>query len=211
MSSGGRVCAAGESPRRRVSKARSFYARARRKNVHCRFTDTDQHAHTSPREPRGERSRRSRRRRRRHERSARRPCACRRVAIRPCRTGTRAGGTCEGPRGTRRPGRGRCREAAAAAGVGGPKSLEAAATPSARPAAGARAQDSKRMIWHTSSLGAGSGERARRPRRGERRHAWAPHGTRSEAEGGRARAEDAAARGGALNEVVERARIVLEP
>ena len=86
--------AAGGSPRRRVSKVRSLYARTRRKNAHYRFTDIDKHAHTSPLEPRGERLRRSRRRRRRRESSARRPCACRRVDHRPCRAGSRASTTC---------------------------------------------------------------------------------------------------------------------
>jgi len=158
MSSGGRVYAAGESPRRRVSKVRSFYARAAAENVHCRFTDTDQHAHTSPSEPRGERSRRSRRRRRRHERSAHRPCACRQVVRRLCRAGSRAGGTCGGARGQRRTTRGRCRVAAAAAGVGAPRPFEAAAAASARPAGGARARKSKRMAWDASTQRAGSEE-----------------------------------------------------
>ena len=40
------------------------------------------------------------------------------------------------------------------------RSLVAAAAPLARPAAGARARISKRMVWHASSLQAGSKERA---------------------------------------------------
>jgi hypothetical protein len=80
--------------------------------------------------------RRARRRRQRRERCARRPCACCRVARRPCRAGSRAGGTCQVARGARRTTRGRRRVAAAAAGVGEPRPLEAAAAASARPAGG---------------------------------------------------------------------------
>ena len=118
-------------------------------------TCTHIHHHTATREQR------SRRRRRRRKRSARRPCACRRSARRPCRAGSRAGGTCAGPWGTRKDAtRGRRRMAAAAAVVGQPRALEAAAAPLARPAAGARARISKRMLWHASTLRAGSKERA---------------------------------------------------
>ena len=104
----------------------------------------------------------------RRQSSARRPCACRHVVRCPCRAGSRARGTCQGPRGQRRTSRGRRRVAAATAVVGKMRSLVAAAAPLARPAAGARARNSMRMMWHTSSQRAGSEQRAVMSRRGAR-------------------------------------------
>ena len=84
--------------------------------------------------------RRARRRRRRRQRRFRRPRACRKVARRPCRAGSRSPTTCEGPRGTHRSIRGGRRTTAAAAGVMQPTPLGAGAATAARPAAGASAR-----------------------------------------------------------------------
>ena len=113
-------------------------------------------------------ARRARRRRRRRQSSARRPSACRKVARRACRAGSRASTTCSREGGgkmtdPRRPTKGWPPRT-----VIEPRPLEAAAAPLARPAAGARVRNSKRMIWRASSLQAGSEQRAGRSRRGAR-------------------------------------------
>ena len=61
--------------------------------------------------------------------------------------------------------RGRRRTTTATAAVVKPTSLEAAATPSARPAAGACARISTRMVWGASILRATNEERAVGPSR----------------------------------------------
>ena len=127
MSSGGRVYVAGESPRRRVYKVRSFCARYRRKNVRYRFTDTDHmHTHTTTRATRralqggvldddadDDASAAPVARA-----PAARLCAARAVQV------VELEGPVGGARGERGTTRGRCRVAAATAAVGKRKSLE---------------------------------------------------------------------------------------
>ena len=88
---------------------------------------------------RSERWRRARRRRRRRQRCARRSRACRRVALRPCRAGSRARGTCGETRGASRTTRGRRHVLAASRGSVKPRPLERAATKQTSAAAGATA------------------------------------------------------------------------
>ena len=111
-----------------------------------------------------ERRRRARRRRQRRQSRSRRTRGCRQVVRRLCGAGSRARGTCRGSAGTKRTNRSGCRGAAATphAGVVEPTRLEAAATPSARPPAGARARISSRVLWGASILRAGNEERAGR-------------------------------------------------
>ena len=149
----GRVLWVGhEAPRRRpevgcmrpASRGEDRYQKyvhpthVRGEKTYTRAAKSPTSTHTQPLKSRAaKRTRRARRRRRRRERSARRPCACCRVARRPCRAGSRAGGTCEGPRGGRTTTRGRRRLAAAAAGVGEPRPLERAVTRQTSAATGA--------------------------------------------------------------------------